>query len=302
MNDFLDAERAYVPEVIGTFPAAPFLVIGGMGGSALPALILRFLDASPYVVMHRDYGLPSRMAEGASCIAISYSGNTEETLSFAEVALANGLPLAVIASGGALLAFARDKGLPYVEVPAGPEPRDAILSTAKALLALVGEGPLLADTAFDQAAAEGEGTALAVLLADTVPVFYSSGRNEALSYIAKIQCNETAKVPAFSNVFPELNHNEMQGFESAERAGPLAAVFIRDAGDSERVKRRMDLTESLLSERGVRTARITLPEGSRSQAFLYGWWLARGTARALAERYGVAPDETPLIAAFKAAL
>jgi glucose/mannose-6-phosphate isomerase len=242
------------------------------------------------------------MPGGSRCVAISYSGNTEETLSFANEAIAKGLPLAIIASGGQLLELAKKESLPYVEVPKGPEPRDAIVSTAKALLALIGESELLAGTSFDASVAGGEGVELATVLANATPVFYSSGRNEALSYIAKIQCNETAKIPAFSNVFPELNHNEMQGYESADRTAHQVAVFIRDASDSDRVKRRMDLTETLLKEKGVRTARIELPEATREEAFLYGWLLSRATARALAERYGVAPDATPLIAAFKAAL
>ncbi len=252
--------------------------------------------------MHRDYGLPERMPKDAACVAISYSGNTEETLSFTNEALAKGLLVAIIASGGQLLALAKEKGLPYVQVPKGPEPRDAVASMAKALAALTGERALFAGTSFDVSVAEEEGKALAALLVDATPVFYASARNEALSYIAKIQCNETAKAPAFSNVLPELNHNEMQGFESAGRAAHLVAVFVQDAGDSERLRHRMDLTETLLKEKGLRTARIELPRGTREEAFLYGWLLARSMARTLAERYGVAPDETPLIAAFKAAL
>lgn len=299
MSHVLDSQLDYVPEVVGSFPKSPVLIVGGMGGSALPALVLRFLDASPYVVMYREYGLPERILEGAVCVAISYSGNTEETLSFAKEALLEELPLAVIASGGALLDLAREKSLPHVVVPRGPEPRDAILATAKALLALVDERALLDLDAFDATEAEEEGRVLAGVLAGAMPVFYSSGANEALSYIAKIQCNETAKAPAFSNVFPEMNHNELQGYESVERAQDIVAVFIRDAADSERVKRRMDLTETLLSEKGIRTVRIELPKGSRAEQFLYGWLLSRSLARALAERYGVAPDETPLIARFK---
>ncbi len=300
MTNLLRTQLAYVPEVVGAFPKPRVLIVGGMGGSALPALALRFLEAGPYVVMHRDYGLPARMPEAASCVAISYSGNTEETLSFADEALAKGLPLAVIASGGTLLALAKERGLPYVEVPRGPEPRDAIVSTTKALLTLVGETGFT--SAFDASEADEEGVLLAGALAGAIPVFYSSGRNEALSYIAKIQCEETAKTPAFSNVFPEMNHNELQGFESARRAKDIVAVFLEDATDGARVRHRMDLTETLLAEKGTRTVRIQLPSRNREETFLYGWLLARSLARALAERYGVAPDETPLIAAFKTSL
>lgn len=306
MREPLDSQLAYIPQVIGQQAAAPFLIVGGMGGSAIPALVLRYLGVTPYVIMHRDYGLPEHVPAGSACIAVSYSGNTEETLAFANEALSKGLPLSVIASGGALLTLAQERGLPYVQVPAVAEPRDAILATTKALLTLTGEYALLADSAFDAGAAEQAGETLAPLLAGAHPIFYSSVRNEALSYIAKIQCNETAKIPAFSNLFPELNHNELQGFGVAtgneSLLTPIVTVFIRDTSDSERIRRRMDLTEELLSEKGVRVVSVDLPEGSRAQSFLYGWWLLRTAARALAAKSGVAPDETPLIAAFKAKL
>lgn len=299
----LETQLAYQPQVEGDIEKAPVIVIGGMGGSAIPALVARFLGTSPYVIMHRDYGLPSPVPSGARYVAISYSGDTEEALSFANEALEKDLPLSVIASGGKLLALAKEHSLPYVEVPHVAQPRDSIIATTKALLALLGEDAVFPES-FDAALAENDAALLAEALAGRVPIFYASGRNEALAYVAKIQCNETAKVPAFSNVFPEFNHNELEGYGTSadELLDPFTAVFIRDESDTERVRRRMDRTEELLIEKGVRTERITLPAGTRADAFLYGWWLLRTAARSLAATYDVAPEETPLITAFKESL
>ncbi len=306
MRDLLEAQLDFEPIVVGEHMHAPVLVVGGMGGSALPAQALRFLGSSVYVVMHRDYGVPSVLPEGATCVAISYSGNTEETLSFVHDALMRRLPVSVITSGGTLLEMAKGNNLPYVSVPSGLEPRDALIVLTKALLALIGESELFGQVHPAKLDIEREAEALAERIGDGTPLFYASGRNEALSYIGKIQCNETAKMPAFSNSIPEINHNEMQGFDARTREGrehvSLVAVCVRDAGDTLRIQRRMDLTEQLLAREGVSTVQVVLPQGTRAEALVYGWWLMRSLARTLAERSSVAPDEVPLITAFKAQL
>lgn len=305
MNELLAAQTAYTPVVEGKTVSAPVLVCGGMGGSSFPVRIARFLGATPYLIAHQDYGIPERTPEGAHYVAISYSGETEETLSFANEALKKGLPLSIIAGGGRLLALAKEHGLTYVQVPTGTVPREALLAMTKALLALIGEETLLVtnEFSFEATDAEQKGEELSTLLADSIPVFYASDRNKVLPELMKILCNETAKIPAFANVIPEMNHNEMQGYGSGEKAKSLAqpfvAVFLEDATDDERVVRRMRLTKQLLSMQGVRTASVTIPGGMRTEAFLYAWWTARTMSMSLASRYKVEPNATPLIDSFK---
>lgn len=304
MNELLAAQSAYEPRVEGETVTTPVIVCGGMGGSSFPVRIARFLNAKPYLITHQDYGLPEQVPEGAQYVALSYSGETEEVLSFAEEALRNGLPLSVIAGGGRLLALAKEHGLSYVEVPKGTVPRESIVSMTKAFLALLGEEQLLVtnEFTFDTSAAEKKGTELSVLLENSIPVFYASRRNTVLGELMKIFCNETAKIPSFSNVLPEMNHNEMQGYGSGAQAKDLArpviAVFLEDATDDERVQRRMRLTKQLLGMQGVRTVSITIPR-LRTEAILYTWWTTHTMCVGLASRYGVEPDSTPLIDSFK---
>ncbi len=299
MTNLRTLEDSYTPVVEGSTSNAKVLVVGGMGGSAFPAFVLRSLEANAYVIAHQDYGMPRHIPEGAQYIAVSYSGDTEETLSFAQTVLSEGLPLSVVTSGGKLLALAREYHLPYVRVPEGVVPREAILMLSRALLALVGQEHLFTlKEEIAYASAEEEGETLSNVLKDATPVFYSSTRNEVLARFGKIMMNETAKVPAFWNVFPELNHNELQGY-AGEDTDALGAVFLMDASDSERVRLRMEHTEALLRKKGVRTVRVLLPSSSRAEAFLYGRWLLRHTARLLAKAYDVDPDKTPLIDAFK---
>ena len=297
-NELLNAQQAYRPHVEGVTFAAPIVVVGGMGGSALPAEALRFLGVTPYVISHQDYGLPASVPEGAQYIALSHSGNTEETLSFAHEALVQGHALSVITSGGALLSLAKERGLTHVVVPGYIPPREAILYMTKALLALVGEEHLADNTAFDAAVATQEGGVLAPLLEGTIPLFYASSRNAFLARFAKILMNETAKMPAFANVFPELNHNEMQGFGQRGTVS-YTAIFLRDESDDVRVKRRMDLTEELLKREGLQTLQVALPHTARMETLLHAWWLIREVAHRLAEGAGQNPDATPLIDAFK---
>lgn len=304
MNELLAAQSAYQPRVEGNPITAAVLVCGGMGGSSFPVRIARFLNATPYLITHQDYGLPGRVPDGAHYVALSYSGETEETLSFAQEAVKRGLPLSVITGGGTLLALAKEHGLSYVEIPKGSVPRESIVSMTKALLALMGEEQLLVtnEFTFDTAAAEKKGAELSVLLEDSIPVFYASDRNKVLGEMMKIFCNETAKIPAFSNAVPEMNHNEMQGYGSGDTAKnlarPIVAVFLEDATDDEHVQRRMRLTKQLLGMQGVRTASVTIPS-LRTEAILYTWWTTHTMCFSLASRYGVDPDSTPLIDSFK---
>lgn len=299
MSTPLDISRSYVPSFTGEPLDTRVLVCAGMGGSAFPARVLRMLQASPYLISHQDYGLPPKMPPKAEYVAISYSGETEETLSFVREAFAAELPLSVITSGGTLLTFAREHGIRYVSVPSGLVPRDAVVVMSRALLALLGEDALLpADAEFDLAAAEREGEALASELSGLIPIVYASTRNMVISDLGKVLFNETAKVPSFANVFPEMNHNELQSFEGADVAR-FAAVFLKDGTDDERVLKRMALTERLLKERGVLTVSLELPSSTRAETFLYAWCLLRSSAQSLAHAQGVEPDATPLIEEFK---
>lgn len=307
MSDSLLArEIAFSPVVEGVVPAHGRLVCGGVGGSALPAMILSRLRESQPVELHRDYGLPDTLPENALYVALSYSGNTEETLSFANAALGKSLPLAIITSGGALAALAREKKLPHVLLQTGMQPRDAILSATKALATLTEATDvtalLNACTNCEDDARPHAG-ALVEALKDAIPVIYSSRRNHVLSYLQKITFNETAKVPAFSNVFPELNHNEMQGLDplggTAPLLTPLSLLILRDPTDNPRVTRRMAVFEELLRERGARIRTVTLPEGNDAYRLVWAWQLARIAAHGLAEHYGVEADAVPLVEEFK---
>lgn len=294
------------PEIMGEAPAkAARVVAGGMGGSALPAHALRFIDPAYPVSEHRDYDVPEGASGEALYVALSYSGNTEETLSFAHTAKGRGYALAAVSDGGALTEFATEAGVPHVVVPAGMQPRNALMYQLRALLALLGRGDVLealAAVAFDAGAAEQEAQQLAAHLEGGLPLFYSARVNGFVAHAGRILMDETAKTPAFANVFPELNHNEMQSFDTTAPPGVAALarfVIIHDAADDPRVTKRMRVFTELMRERGRQVAELTLAGEGRAAKLARGWYTLHRAALAVAAARGVDPEAVPLVEEFK---
>lgn len=293
----LPAQIEFEPKVVGEAPRKSRVVIGGMGGSALAGRVLQDLYPGR-IALHLDYNLPTPAPEDALYIALSYSGNTEETLSFFDEALTRGAPIAVITSGGALLERAKKTGTPYIVVPVLGEPRDQLLILIKSILALMKEHSGEWNTYPHVEKEVGdEAHRVSKAISGRAPIIYSSNRNEALAYIAKITMNETGKTPAFSNVFPEMNHNEIQGLEHLPRH--FLPLLIRDNTDHERIVRRMDVFKEVMNRQGTEVVEVSLPKGTRIHSILYAWLLFREVGHLLALQKGIEPDKTPLIAEFK---
>ena len=281
------------------------VVAGGMGGSALPADALRFLDPTFPIAAHRDYDLPDDAPQDAHYVALSYSGNTAETLAFARAALDRKLSLSVVTSGGALEKLARERGAPLVMVPRGMQPRAALFYQFGALLALTGRADLadaLASVRFREAEAEEEAHKLAGALRDSLPHFYAARKNAFLAWVAKIHTNEGAKMPGYANAFSELNHNEMQSFDEMAPAGIASAarfVLLRDPHEDPRVARRMEVFKEVMKSRNRVCHELVLWGDTRAAQLARGWFVLHRYERLLAAARGVDPDAVPLIEDFK---
>ncbi|MEX2029202.1 MAG: bifunctional phosphoglucose/phosphomannose isomerase [Candidatus Paceibacterota bacterium] len=277
------------------------VVVGGMGGSALPARALFFLDSIFPIWLHNDYGIPQKMEGRTLCIAISYSGNTLETLSFAREAVEKKLPLAIITSGGVLLEMAQKENLPHIIIPEGMQPRDSVIYMLKSLLVFLGKEELIEQIEnVDIAKIASEAEKLSGELGDNIPIIYSSAPNGTLGYIWKINLNENAKVPSWNNVFPELTHNEIQGLMSETSGGlseKLKILMLLDDEDTKEIQNHMG---AFLGSMGtqVKIIPITLPKGKVSK-LLATLILARETSRFLAKSRGVSPENIELIESFK---
>ncbi|MEP0545843.1 MAG: bifunctional phosphoglucose/phosphomannose isomerase [Rhodothermales bacterium] len=244
------------------------VVIVGMGGSAIGGDLVRTYcrDTSPVPIsVVRDYTLPASVGEGTLVIASSYSGGTEETLSAFDAARERGADIYVITSGGELQDRAERDGLPHVVIPGGLQPRAALGYSLGALLRMANKLGLcdVSDAEYTEAldvvdagAAEyadtdgNEALDLARALEGTIPVVYTGpGLMQAVGVRWMNQIHENAKQLAFGNVFAELNHNEVMGWESApdDLRGRLHVLVLRDAADHPQIQRRMDVTRDLLA-------------------------------------------------------
>ncbi len=287
-------------------------IVCGMGGSNLATGLVAMAHPRESFMAWRDYGLPMLPPgelEASLIIASSYSGETEETIHAFETALERGLALAAVATDGTLIQQAEAARVPFIRLPStGIQPRASLGFQVRALLKLKGDEEGLMDTKklsvlLNVDDAEERGKELARKLAGTVPVVYASTRNKTLAHIWKIKFNETVKIPAFCNTFPELNHNEMTGFFGGKKVGTLARpfhfIFLRDDRDSEKILRRMDETRSMLEDRGFSVDSVTLHGRERWHPIFDNLLVADWTALHLARHYGADPDAVPAVEEFK---
>ena len=301
-----------VVEYAGKLKKANKFVVAGMGGSHLAANILTDWHPELDIVIWSNYGLPPLGEKGLKerlVILSSYSGSTEETIDAFNAAKAKKLSMAVVAARGKLIALAEKNKVPYVKLPdLHQQPRMATGLSLRGMLALMGEKQLLAESKLLAAhlqpgREELRGKDLARRVHGSVPVIYASGRNMAIAQNWKIKFNETGKIPAFWNVVPELNHNEMTGFDAKAKTTPLSRdfhfIFLKDAGDDRRIIKRMNVLEKLYRDRGFKTE-IVLMQGKNELVKIFtALALADWTAFYSAKMYGVEPEQVPMVEEFK---
>lgn len=299
----------YEPEVknaIGHLVKFERFALLGMGGSALVGDLVKRLNSDLDIVIHKDYGLPQGVdLEGRLLIFVSYSGDTEETLDAFDTALKAGHHLAVVSTGGKLLAKAKKIGVLYVELPdTGIQPRVSLGLQIKAVLALMQQTKLskelfkLSVTSFR--GLEKEGERLAQFIFDKTPVIYASTQNGIIAYNWKIKFNETGKIPAFWGVIPESNHNELNGFGGKnQKLLNYVCLFIKDNGDHVRNKTRMTVLSGVYKKLGLPVKEITLSGTSSAEKIFRALVLGDWAAYYIGEKYGNETNEVPLVQKFK---
>lgn len=287
-----------------------FIVLG-MGGSHLAADLIRVYNPALSLHIHSDYGLPAMDAKFLKqnlIIASSYSGNTEEVIEGLELARKQKLPVAVLAVGGKLIELAKKYGLPYVQMPhTGIQPRSALGFSLLGMLALMGEKKALSEaravSALRFTSLQGDGKRLAKRLEGKVPVIYTSRKNMAIAYNWKIKLNETGKIPAFYNIFPELNHNEMTGFDVKPASKKLSEkfyfLFLKDATDHPQNQKRMKVIAKLYKDRGLPVEILELTGKNPWVKIFSSLLLADWTAVSIADMYGLESEQVPMVEEFK---
>ncbi|MFA5954930.1 MAG: SIS domain-containing protein [Patescibacteria group bacterium] len=305
---------AYEPviENAGALQRRDAFVVGGMGGSAHSSALMKLNDPYLDIVVHRGYGLPKLQdadLERRLVIAISYSGGTEEPLDMYRAAQKKGLPLAAVATGGKLIDMARADGVPYVLMPGAElQPRSGLAYTLRAQMKLMGDTAGLEETAalaktLNPGESEGRGKELAARLKGKLPIVYSSFDFDYLGYVWKIKLNETGKIPAYRDVFPELNHNEMSAYDVIPATKHLSQnnyfIFLRDKNDHPRIQKRMEVTKKLYEERGLTVEEIFLEGRTTWEKIFSSLFIADWASYYTALANGADPENVTLQVQFK---
>jgi len=276
--------------------------------------------AAPYHVV-RGYELPAWVSDATLVVAVSYSGNTEETLSCVGRALPRGCRPVCVASGGRLAELARERELPLVEVPAGLQPRASLGYLAAPVAAAVEAAGLAGD--FDEQVAEAievtrdlateltpdvhedanQAKQIARRVFGRLPLIYGAGVTAPAARRWKGQLNENAKTPAFFNELPELDHNEIAGWETNVAAAAQAfLVLLDDPRGDERLRLRMALTGTIVAPRIAGVARVTSRGLLPLARVLSSVSVGDFTSLYLALLYGVDPAPVAAIEGLKARL
>ena len=320
-GDMLDAARA-MPDHLrdalwriesaraGTMEA-PAAFVCGMGGSAIGGdlAIAALADrlTKPMFVA-RGYELPAWAPAGSAVLCSSYSGNTEETVAGYAAAEALGAHRLVATTGGELAELARQDDVPVIGLPAGLQPRAAagyMFCVAAELAALVLAGPRI-HTEIDAAAshlgeafavAEERAREIAAELGDATPVIHGSDLTAPVAYRWKTQINENAKVPAYSAVLPEADHNEIEGWSGSE--GRFAAIFLGDRDQHPRERKRFELTAKAIEPYAAAVINIETEGETRTDRILHSVMLGDLVAIELANARGVDPLAVDVLEGFK---
>ena len=293
------------------------LIVAGMGGSAVGgrlACAAIGARASRPIVVADGYELPPWVDSRWTVLCSSYSGGTEETLALYAAAGEAGANRVVTTTGGELAERAHADRVPVIPVAGGFQPRAAVgysLVSAMEVASLCGAAPSLRDEIEGAAAlveelaptwgpdAGGEAKDLAQALHGTVPVICGAQLTAPVAYRWKTQFNENAKVHAFSSDLPELNHNEIEGWNGAER---FSAVFLEDPEQHPRVRRRVEVTADIVSRSGSPVRRVSARGGAPTERLVSLVLLGDMVSLYAAVLRGVDPVDIPLLNEIKAAL
>ena len=251
------------------------IVFGGVGGSGIVGDILTdYLrsEADIPVAVCRSVGIPRYVEKNTLFVAISYSGETGETLGMLEQAEANGAHAVVICSGGKLLSTAQSKGIPHVKVEGGMPPRLALPELVAALAYVLGQVRVFKDSqkllgmvsrsireiissvSPSVPLAKNHAKQMAVALKDHLPLLLGSENNSSVLRRFKNELNENSKVPAFYFTLPEAYHNDVEGLRTLTELSRPQPILLRNQHQTEGEERTETLLVELLSQLGFARA------------------------------------------------
>jgi glucose/mannose-6-phosphate isomerase len=276
------------------------VVIAGMGGSAIGGDVIPVLEKNNITVpisVCRGYSVPNWVNENILVICSSYSGNTEETLAALDDALEKNAIVCGVTTGGGLADRLRSIRKDVIIIPGGLQPRAALAFSFVPMIKLLEQIGLLntqIDTWIPMAieslsnnrklhsldSTENPIFELSNQLCHKIPIIYSDSSTMGVAALRlKGQICENSKMLCYYNELPELNHNEIVGWENNSNLfDHLFILWLCDNSDNQRVKFRQEITQTILNEKKVDQFVIEMTESTFQERFLnminYGDWLS----------------------------
>ena len=308
-------EAAQIAQEINVnYPKPDNVIVAGLGGSAIGGDLLKDWaknQLSVPIEVSREYKLPAYANEKTLVLVTSYSGDTEETLSSFLDALKCGCMIFCISSGGALIQYAQKHNVPYLQVPGGMPPRAALPYMFVPLLVFMEKQGLVKgvkeeleeaiaiiekvakDNAPNVETMDNFAKTLAQHIGETVPAIYGFGFYRSVAQRFKQQFNENAKIAAEWEYFPELDHNEIVGWEGrGELSKCFTVIFFRDGEESVEIRGRIEISQAIMERVGVVMFDLVVQGKSRLAKMLSTIVIGDFASVYLAVLHGV--DPTPV--------
>ncbi len=295
-------------------PKPQTIIVAGMGGSAISGALLKDWARDKITVpieVNREYSLPAYANKNTIVFVVSYSGETEESLSVFLDAIKRKCMTVCVSSEGKLLEFAKKLNVPHLRIPSGIPPRAALPYLFLPVLVFLEKIGLVSDVNSEISEAvkilkqvvdanlpekqlsDNFSKTLALNLNGTVPVVYGFGIYCAVAQRFKQQFNENSKVPSKWELLPELNHNEIVGWEAAkELARCFSIVFIRDHDEPDEMRRRIEATKELVCRDSLKVFEVWSMGKGRLAKMLSTVCIGDFTSMYLAILRGI--DPTPI--------
>lgn len=295
------------------------VLITGMGGSGIGANLVESITFSRIpipITVSKGYNIPQFVSPHTLFIACSYSGNTEETLAAVQKAMLKRANIVCITSGGRLLDLAKEYNFYYIRVPEGySSPRAMIGYMMVSLLYTLYHCNLIGaafiketENAIEyldrgEKAIQAQAELIAKKLKGRLPFIYCDGRLTAMATRFQQQLNENAKQMAHVNSFPEMNHNEIVGWQFPENIlHQVQIVYLYSDHDHERVEKRMEICREIFEKRSLPIIDVVAEGASLLEQYYYMIHLTDWISYYLAKENQVDPDPVEAIDFLKAEL
>jgi len=281
------------------------VIVCGMGASGIPGNFLKSLYYDSKVSFHsvKGYSLPGWVDSRTLVFVISYSGNTEETVSCFREAMRKGCKVVVITSGGKLKELVKyHKMDTAIYVPDGLIPRGSVgylffpalvVLHNSGIVRIKREELVAVIDALRKPALKQKAETLAEQMAGKMPIIYASNKLSGVALRWKQSFNENAKTHAFYNVFSEMNHNELMAYKFAKKSD-FHIVLLRDEKDHPKVRKRFDFVKDIMKKKQYPVTEIMLRGQSDLVKMFTAVYIGDLTSALIAKRLKIAAEETGL--------